>query len=130
MKYALLNYASPEIRDVPEDQLGSVVAEYEAILDEPGVLNGMRLQGAEAATTEAFAVATERWPRDGTPPNPGAWLTITARNRAIDRIRRAATLAEKTKLLEAQETVEATMEGPDAEGTSFPDERLELIFTR
>jgi hypothetical protein len=51
MKYALLNYASPEIRDVPEDQLGSVVAEYEAILDEPGVLNGMRLQGAESATT-------------------------------------------------------------------------------
>jgi RNA polymerase sigma-70 factor (ECF subfamily) len=63
------------------------------------------------------------------PPNPGAWLTITARNRAIDRIRRAATLAEKTKLLEAQETAEATMDGPETEGTSFPDERLELIFT-
>jgi hypothetical protein len=51
MKYALLNYASPGIRDVPEDQLKSVVAEYEAILDEPGVLNGMRLQGVESATT-------------------------------------------------------------------------------
>jgi len=63
------------------------------------------------------------------PPNPGAWLTITARNRAIDRIRRDATLAEKTKLLEAQETVEATMDGPEIEETSFPDERLELIFT-
>jgi RNA polymerase sigma-70 factor, ECF subfamily len=63
------------------------------------------------------------------PPNPGAWLTITARNRAIDRMRRDATLTEKTKLLEAQEKVEAAMEGPEVEETSFPDERLELIFT-
>ena len=63
------------------------------------------------------------------PPNPGAWLTLTARNRAIDRIRRDAKLAEKTKLLEAQETVEATMDEPELEETSFPDERLELIFT-
>ena len=63
------------------------------------------------------------------PPNPGAWLTITARNHGIDRIRRAAKLAEKTKLLEAQETAEATMDEPDVEETSFPDERLELIFT-
>ena len=58
---------------------------------------------AEEATQEAFAVAAERWPRDGTPPNAGAWLTITARNRAIDRIRREPTLAEKTKLLEVTE---------------------------
>ena len=63
------------------------------------------------------------------PPNPGAWLTITARNRAIDRIRRDAKLAEKAELLEAQEAVEATMEEPEVEQTSFPDERLELIFT-
>jgi RNA polymerase sigma-70 factor (ECF subfamily) len=63
------------------------------------------------------------------PPNPGAWLTITARNRAIDRIRRDARLAEKTLLLEAQETAEATMDEPEVDETSFPDERLELIFT-
>jgi RNA polymerase sigma-70 factor, ECF subfamily len=84
---------------------------------------------AEEATQEAFAVAAERWPRDGEPPNPGAWLTITARNCAVDRVRRDATLAERTKLLEAREAVEATMEGPEVEETSFPDERLELIFT-
>jgi RNA polymerase sigma-70 factor (ECF subfamily) len=60
------------------------------------------------------------------PPNPGAWLTTTARNRAIDRVRRAAKLAEKTKLLTAREAVEATMEAPE---TEVPDERLELIFT-
>jgi RNA polymerase sigma-70 factor (ECF subfamily) len=69
-------------------------------------------------------VAAERWPRDGTPPNPGAWLTITARNRAIDRLRRDRTLADKTRLLDAPEAVEDEMEE-----TTFPDERLELIFT-
>src|SRR6185312_13576891 len=78
----------------------------------------------EEAAQEAFAVAAERWPRDGTPPNPGAWLTITARNRAIDRLRRDRTLAAKTRLLEVPEAVEDTMEE-----TTFPDERLELVFT-
>src|SRR4029077_216479 len=79
---------------------------------------------AEEAVQEAFAVAAQRWPRDGTPPNPGAWLTITARNRAIDRLRRERTLAEKTRLLEVPEAVEDVMDE-----TPFPDERLELIFT-
>jgi RNA polymerase sigma-70 factor (ECF subfamily) len=79
---------------------------------------------AEEAVQEAFAVAAERWPRDGTPPNPGAWLTVTARNRAIDRLRRDRVLAEKTRLFEVPEAVEDVMEE-----TSFPDERLELIFT-
>jgi RNA polymerase sigma-70 factor, ECF subfamily len=79
---------------------------------------------AEDATQEAFAIAAERWPREGTPPNPGAWLTITARNRAIDRIRRDRTLAEKTKLLDLPGAEEHEMEE-----TNFPDERLELIFT-
>ena len=43
---------------------------------------------AEEAAQEAFAIAAERWPRDGVPDNPGAWLTTTAKRRAIDRIRR------------------------------------------
>jgi RNA polymerase sigma-70 factor (ECF subfamily) len=79
---------------------------------------------AEEAAQEAFAIAAQRWPRDGTPPNPGAWLTITARNRAIDRLRRDRTLTEKTRLLDVPEAVEDEMEE-----MSFPDERLELIFT-
>src|SRR5918995_2824129 len=45
---------------------------------------------AEEAVQEAFAVAIERWPETGLPPNPGAWITMTARNRAIDRLRREA----------------------------------------
>jgi RNA polymerase sigma-70 factor (ECF subfamily) len=80
---------------------------------------------AEEAAQEAFAIAAERWPRDGTPEHPRAWLMTTARNRAIDRIRRDRTRAEKTRLLEVrEETVEYEME--DA---AIPDERLELIFT-
>ena len=79
---------------------------------------------AEEAAQDAFAAAAERWPRDGPPPNPGAWLTITARNRAIDRLRRDRTLAEKTRLLDVPEAVE-----DELEETTFPDERLELIFT-
>ena len=63
---------------------------------------------AEEAAQEAFAIAAERWPRDGVPPNPGTWLVTTARNRAIDRIRRDRTLAEKTRLLEVPEAVEDT----------------------
>ena len=58
---------------------------------------------AEEAAQEAFAIAAERWPRDGIPSNPGAWLITTARNRAIDRIRRDRTLAEKTRQLEIAE---------------------------
>ncbi len=84
---------------------------------------------AEEAAQEAFAAAAERWPREGMPPNPGAWLTVTARNRAIDRIRRERTLAIKTRQLEALGVVVNEPEPePDAE-TVIEDERLELIFT-
>jgi RNA polymerase sigma-70 factor (ECF subfamily) len=79
---------------------------------------------AEEAAQEAFAIAAERWPRDGVPSNPAAWLITTARNRAIDRIRRDRTLTAKTRLLDVPEGVEDTMDE-----TTFPDERLELIFT-
>jgi RNA polymerase sigma-70 factor (ECF subfamily) len=58
------------------------------------------------------------------PPNPGAWLTVTARNRALDRLRRERTLAAKTRLLETPGIVE-----DETDETTFPDERLELIFT-
>ncbi|MBV9807420.1 MAG: sigma-70 family RNA polymerase sigma factor [Solirubrobacterales bacterium] len=84
---------------------------------------------AEEAAQEAFAAAAERWPREGMPANPGAWLTVTARNRAIDRIRRERTLAIKTRQLEA---LGATVNEPEPEpdtDTVIDDERLELIFT-
>ena len=80
---------------------------------------------AEEAAQEAFAIAAERWPRDGFPANPGAWLVTTARNRALNRIRRDRTLAAKTRLLQVPEAAEDPMD----DATVVPDERLELIFT-
>jgi RNA polymerase sigma-70 factor, ECF subfamily len=75
---------------------------------------------------DAFATALERWPRDGTPRNPAAWIVATARNRAIDRIRRERTLERKTELLARLEALR-TEEEDDV--SSIPDERLSLVFT-
>jgi RNA polymerase sigma-70 factor, ECF subfamily len=74
---------------------------------------------------DAFATALERWPRDGMPANPGAWIVTTAKNRAIDRIRRDQTLARKTELL--QRLAELPNEEDDV--SAIPDERLALVFT-
>ncbi|HEX4520484.1 MAG TPA: sigma-70 family RNA polymerase sigma factor [Gaiellaceae bacterium] len=79
---------------------------------------------AEEAAQEAFAIAAARWPRERAPANPRAWLIATARNRAIDRIRRDRTLAAKTRLLDVPEATE-----DEVDETTIPDERLELIFT-
>jgi RNA polymerase sigma-70 factor, ECF subfamily len=77
---------------------------------------------AEDALQEACAAALERWPRDGEPANPAGWLVAVARNRAIDRIRRERTLADKTQLLARVEQL------PEQEDSVVKDERLELIF--
>ncbi len=79
---------------------------------------------AEDAAQEAFAIAAERWPVTGVPDNPGAWLLTTARNRAIDRVRRDRTLAEKIHLLPVPEAVMDIFDD-----TVISDDRLELIFT-
>jgi RNA polymerase sigma-70 factor (ECF subfamily) len=84
---------------------------------------------AEEAAQDAFAIAAERWPRDGLPAHPAAWLVATARNRAIDRIRRERTLAVKYGLLEAPPPAETEHEETEHDEVSFRDERLELIFT-
>ena len=84
---------------------------------------------AEDAAAEAFAIAAQRWPSDGVPDQPAAWLVTTARRRAIDRLRRDRVLATKLRLLAASEP---PAEGDPAEDimdtTAIPDERLELIF--
>jgi RNA polymerase sigma-70 factor, ECF subfamily len=74
---------------------------------------------------DAFAAALERWPREGEPNNPGAWIVTTAKNRAIDRIRRDQTLARKTELLQRL----AELPEEEDELTAIPDERLALVFT-
>jgi RNA polymerase sigma-70 factor (ECF subfamily) len=107
------------LEDVFREEWGRVLAALVGLLGD--------IELAEEAAQDAFATAAERWPRDGSPDNPTAWLIATGRNRAIDRIRRESNLARKTEQLRfalanaAEETMDET--------TSFPDERLELIFT-
>jgi RNA polymerase sigma-70 factor, ECF subfamily len=88
---------------------------------------------AEEAVQDAFIRALEVWPTDGVPANPGAWITTTARNRAIDRLRRRRTLAEKTDALEREARVDAALDrgtgGEEATDTDGIDDRLRLIFT-
>ncbi len=105
--------------DVFRNEWGGVVATL------VGVLRDIEL--AEDVAQEAFAIAADRWPREGTPTNPVAWLVTTARNRAIDRIRRERVLSEKTELI-ARELADH-QEEPMDDMTVFADERLELIFT-
>jgi RNA polymerase sigma-70 factor, ECF subfamily len=83
---------------------------------------------AEEAAQSAFALAAERWPQDGAPSNETAWLIATARNRAIDRIRRERTLAAKRELLELPDAAREDVE-MITDASAFRDERLELIFT-
>jgi RNA polymerase sigma-70 factor (ECF subfamily) len=82
------------------------------------------LDTAEEAAAEAFATAVERWPSDGVPPNPGAWLTTTATRKAIDRIRRESKRDGKHR--EAQ--VFTDDEPPEPPG-AIDDDRLRLLFT-
>ena len=87
---------------------------------------------AEEAVQEAFVAALERWPRDGVPDNPGAWITQVARNKAIDRVRRERSLRDKEAVLERLEALRPPIAGPAealvAQG-EIEDDRLRLIFT-
>jgi RNA polymerase sigma-70 factor, ECF subfamily len=80
---------------------------------------------AEDAVAEAFAVAAQRWPQTGVPPNPGGWIVTTARNKALDRLRRESSRhgreAEAIRMLAGA--------GPPEEAASVPDDRLRLMFT-
>ena len=75
---------------------------------------------AEDALSDAFEAALVTWPRTGVPDNPGAWLTVTARRKAIDRLRRERRHAELVAQLEEEAPVDET---------TIPDERLSLVFT-
>ena len=84
---------------------------------------------AEEAVQDAFVKALERWPRDGVPDNPGAWITTTARNNAIDRVRRAQRLGEKTQILAGLEALRPPAEESGEDAVTIPDDRLRLVFT-
>jgi len=90
---------------------------------------GGNFELAEDALQDAFAVAVAAWPRDGVPANPGAWLTVAARRKAIDRLRRERTLADRVATLEhLMELDRQESPSPDEED-AIVDDRLRLIFT-
>ena len=88
---------------------------------------------AEEAVQDAFISALETWPVRGVPDNPGAWITTTARNRAIDRLRRRKRLVEKTETLAREAAIESELEaietGSSEDVMLIADDRLRLIFT-
>jgi len=134
---ATASRASTDVRTLPRCRKPAAISE--AFRQEWGrvVATLIRMSGdwdiAEDCTQDAFAQAVQRWPRDGIPQRPGAWLTTVARNRALDRLRRSTT--EAAKLHQAA----ALLPGSHADGTSdlasasqdgdIPDDRLRLIFT-
>jgi RNA polymerase sigma-70 factor, ECF subfamily len=106
-----------EIGAVFKEEWGRAVAVLTRVLGD--------LDRAEDAVQDAFTTALERWPHDGTPANPGAWVITTARNRAIDRLRREQSFARKAELLARLESLPAD----EDDVSSIPDDRLALMFT-
>jgi RNA polymerase sigma-70 factor, ECF subfamily len=90
------------------------------------------IDAAEEAVQDAFSVALARWPSDGEPPNPGAWIVTTARNRAIDKLRRESVRDERQAQAHHLYGAAAQAAADDAarqEDETVPDDRLRLIFT-
>jgi RNA polymerase sigma-70 factor (ECF subfamily) len=111
--------ASTEIERVFREQYGRAVAVLVRVCGD--------IETAEEVVQDAFAVALERWPSQGVPPNPTAWIITTARNRAIDRFRREATRADRQ--LAAGEAVGTDEECRDDAVGPLRDDQLRLIFT-
>ena len=107
----------PEVEQVFREEWGNAVGILTRAMGD--------LELAEDAVQEAFAAALERWPRDGAPRNPAAWIVTTAKNRAIDRIRRDRVFRQKVELLARLEELPAE----DDDVSAIPDERLALVFT-
>ena len=103
------------------DEFGRAVALLARVLGDVGL--------AEDAVQEAYLAAVRRWPADGVPDNPRAWIVAVARNRAIDRLRRERVLERHTGELARRAEVEMGQYDEDADDETIPDERLRLIFT-
>jgi RNA polymerase sigma-70 factor, ECF subfamily len=116
--------ATPVVAGLYADEWGRITASLIHLTGD--------LDLAEECTQDAFARALERWPVDGLPPAPGGWLYATARNRAIDRLRRATN--ERTKLAalaiaERLDEAPADAADPDGDALGALDDRLQLMFT-
>lgn len=86
-------------------------------------------QLAEDAVQDAFASAVASWTEDGVPDNPGAWTTVTARRKAIDRLRRERATADRTARLAELARLDAQEHPTQAEESALADDRLRLVFT-
>jgi RNA polymerase sigma-70 factor (ECF subfamily) len=108
---------------VPDDAIGLVFREEYGKV----VAGLVRLLGdidlAEESVQEAFVIATQRWPETGTPPNPGAWITVTARNRALDRLRRESSRSQRERRATMTIDPDSFVDEP------IGDDRLRLMFT-
>jgi RNA polymerase sigma-70 factor (ECF subfamily) len=111
-----------DVAEIFRHEYGRIVA---------GVLRIVRdIDAAEEVVQEAFAQALDRWPADGTPERPGAWLLTTARRRALDRLRRIRRAEARAHTLAYEAGLDALDEGPDvSDPEAIPDDRLRLIFT-
>ena len=107
----------PDVERVFREEWSSAVAILTRVLGD--------LELAEDAVQDAFTTALERWPRDGMPRAPGAWIVTTARNRAIDRLRRDKVFQQKAELIGRLQELPAEEDDVSA----IPDERLALVFT-
>jgi RNA polymerase sigma-70 factor (ECF subfamily) len=102
-----------------KEEYGRVVASLIRILGD--------FQLAQDVVAEAFTAAIEKWPEEGVPEKPGAWITTVARNRGLDRLRRAKTHADKSHQIRQDARVEVAR--VDLDESHFPDDRLRLLFT-
>jgi RNA polymerase sigma-70 factor, ECF subfamily len=108
--------AAPEIERVFREHHGRAVAVLVRLLGD--------IDAAEEAVQDAFLTAVRRWPVDGVPPSPAGWIVTTARNRAIDRLRRESTRADRYRQAALlHDDTPAAEEGP------VPDDRLRMVFT-
>src|SRR5436305_6143162 len=86
-------------------------------------------QLAEDAVQDAFAAAVMSWPRDGVPANPGAWITVAARRKAIDRLRRDRSISDRAERLVELARIQAQEHPAEPSDSAIGDDRLRLIFT-
>ena len=112
----------------------AVIAERAFREERPAVLATLirqlgDFQLAEDAVQDAFAAAIASWPRDGVPSSPGAWITVAARRKAIDRLRRDRSVADRTERLAELARIHATEHAPEPVESVVQDDRLRLIFT-
>src|SRR4051794_34218291 len=122
----------PDLGDVFRGEAGRCTATLIRILGD--------IDLAEDAVAEAFAIAAEKWPVQGVPANPGGWITTTARNRALDRLRREATRTDRSVAAQRQQDIDMeSQQGPDPDRDPelaaldtfvdvVPDDQLRLMF--